>query len=313
MSKATAPSPSSPFKRFFLLALLLILAVVLGLDAETAVAQARYYGGSHGGRHPGRYYNVSPAKPPAAAPEGIRNVFVKMSPELKAQREKVLSNRDPLPNPRFPKLIDGKHPAVARIDVDGGGGVIYHGSGTLVGVSYTHGVVLTNWHVVRDRVGDVTVRFPNGESFLARVVKEDKTWDLAALAIRPPSDVHPVALSNRVPKLGDPLTVAGYGGGSYRQSTGRMLQFCAPNMTDPTDILEVTTPSRSGDSGGPIFHGDGTMAGVLFGSVDGTTNGSHCERVGKFVASLRTSSSYVIHVHDEHSVSRETVIRGQQY
>ena len=210
-------------------------------------------------------------------------------------------------------MIDGKHPAVARLDVDGGGGVIYHGTGTLVGVSSTHGIVLTNWHVVRDRVGEVTVRFPNGESFLARILKEDKTWDLAALAIQPPSDIHPVALSDRVPELGDPLTIAGYGGGSYRQSTGRMLQFCAPNMTDPTDILEVTTPARSGDSGGPIFHGDGTLAGVLFGSVDGTTNGSHCERVRKFVSSLRANPAYAIHIHESQNASRETVIRGQQF
>src|SRR5436190_19348383 len=53
------------------------------------------------------------------------------------------------------------HPAVARIIVPEDGATAF-GSGTLVGVNKDHGLVITNWHVVRDGTGRVAVVFPNG-------------------------------------------------------------------------------------------------------------------------------------------------------
>src|SRR5215510_4279552 len=44
------------------------------------------------------------------------------------------------------------HPAVARIIVPEDGATAF-GSGTLVAVNEKHGLVVTNWHVVRDGVG----------------------------------------------------------------------------------------------------------------------------------------------------------------
>jgi hypothetical protein len=51
-------------------------------------------------------------------------------------------------------------------------------------------------------------------------------------------------------------------------------------------MVEVGVAARQGDSGGPIFNADGELAGVLFGSGDGTTTGTYCGRVGGFLASL---------------------------
>ena len=36
------------------------------------------------------------------------------------------------------------------------------GSGVLVAVNQTHGLVITNWHVVRDTAGTILVSFPDG-------------------------------------------------------------------------------------------------------------------------------------------------------
>ena len=36
------------------------------------------------------------------------------------------------------------------------------GSGVLVAVNQTHGLVLTNWHVVRESSGQILVSFPDG-------------------------------------------------------------------------------------------------------------------------------------------------------
>jgi len=217
--------------------------------------------------------------------EGVRYVYVTMSPEKEALLEKLKRESCDLCGPKFTNLIEGKHPAVVRIDVEGGENVVYHGSGTLVEVTETTGLVLTNWHVIRDRCGEVRVRFPDGLVATATVVKTDATWDLAALSIARPN-TQPVGLAQAIPEIGDTLTIAGYGGGTYRQSSGRLLQFCAPSMTEPEEILEVTTAARNGDSGGPIFAQDGTLAGVLFGSISGTTNGSHVGRVRSFLQPL---------------------------
>lgn len=221
----------------------------------------------------------------SASGQGVRYVFVDESPEKVALREEVKQNSRDVPAPEFTNLIDAKHPAVVRIDVEGAENVVYHGSGTLVMASEKKGLVITNWHVIRDAAGTITVRFPDGFTTRATVVKTDKTWDLAALSIARPH-AQPVNLSASVPKIGDALTVAGYGGGTYRQSSGRLLQYCAPGMTEPSDIIEVTTAARNGDSGGPIFALDGTLAGVLFGSISGTTNGSHVGRVRHFLQSV---------------------------
>ena len=233
---------------------------------------------------------------PAIANEqdGLRYVFVKVDPAKQSQQDEIKRNSDNVPFPKFAKLIDGKHPAVVRIDVEGEGNVLYHGSGTLVDVSEHGGIVITNWHVVRDRAGEIRVRFPDGFVAQASVLRTDKTWDLAALRIARPR-VKPVKICRHVPEIGDPLSVAGYGSGTYRHAAGRLLQFCAPGMTEPADILEVTTPVRSGDSGGPIFSEDGSLAGVIFGSASGTTNGSHAGRVRQFLDALNEDRADVEH------------------
>ena len=159
------------------------------------------------------------------------------------------------------------------------------GSGTLIHVTDTHGLVLTNWHVVRDAKGPVEVVFPNGFRSGGKVMKVDKDWDLAAIGIWRP-DVEPVELSTRPPQKGEVLTIAGYGSGSYRAASGRCLQYLSPGDGHPFEIVELGTEARQGDSGGPIFNQQGQLAGVLLGAARGRTVGSFCGRVGNFIANV---------------------------
>ncbi len=266
------------------IAVSIVLFLACSLQAGGLFAAQREYS-TEGG-------NGSTVEYVPATQEGVRNVFIEMTPGKEKVLEEIKRNSRNLPDPKFAKLIEGKHPAVVRVNVEAEGSAVHHGSGTLVAVSERYGIVVTNWHVVRDRVGRITVRFPDGFFAQADVLKTDKTWDLAALLIARPR-VAPVKLSKRVPKVGEVLTIAGYGGGTYRQSTGRMLQFCAPGMGEPADILELTTAARSGDSGGPIFAQDGTLSGVVFGSVSDTCNGSHVGRVRDFLLPVLAQSPYV--------------------
>lgn len=176
------------------------------------------------------------------------------------------------------------HPAVARIIVPEQGAISY-GSGTLIDVRGKFGMVITNWHVVRDAQGTIEVVFPDGFSSKARALKVDSDWDLAALVIwRPPVD--PVTISEVAPRPGDRLTICGYGQGNYRSLTGRCTQYYAPRLDFPRHMVELDVEARQGDSGGPIFNEQGELAGVLFGAGQGTTLGSFGGRVGQFLGSL---------------------------
>jgi len=176
------------------------------------------------------------------------------------------------------------HRAVARIIVPEKGATAY-GSGTLVDVRDQFGLVVTNWHVVRDARGVVEVTFPGGFRSQARPLKVDSDWDLAALVIwRPP--IEPVRMATRPPRPGELLTIHGYGQGEYRIATGRCTAYYAPRLNLPQEMLELDVEARQGDSGGPIFNQQGELAGVLFGAGQGTTLGSFGPRVANFLATL---------------------------
>ena len=176
------------------------------------------------------------------------------------------------------------HPSVVRISA-AEPGAMSHGSGTLVGVRGEYGLVVTNWHVIREARGSIVVAFPGGFRSAAAVAKVDEDWDLAALLIWRP-DAAPVPISRRTPRPGDSLTIAGYGAGDFRAATGRCTQYVAPGMNMPYEMVEVSAQARQGDSGGPIFNDQGELAGVLFGAAGGTTSGSYCGRVRYFVESV---------------------------
>lgn len=176
------------------------------------------------------------------------------------------------------------HPAVCRVAVVERGGEAY-GSGTLVDVREEYGLVITNWHVVREATGPIRTIFPGGFTSEARPLKLDETWDLAALVIwRPPLD--PVSMASAAPRPGDRLTICGYGGGDYLAQTGRCTEYYSPEVGQPLEIVELNVQARQGDSGGPIFNDRGEIAGVLFGAARGSTLGSFGPRVRNFLATL---------------------------
>ena len=183
-------------------------------------------------------------------------------------------------------LLSGQtpHPAVARIVAPESGGVSL-GSGVLVDANARQGLVLTNWHVIRDSRSAVLVQFPDGFQSAGTVVRFDETWDLAAISIwKPPAT--PVALAVRNPVPGDPLSIAGYGRGAYRAQAGRCTEYLSPGSGYPRELVELAAPARQGDSGGPILDASGRLAGVLFGEGEGRTVGSCASRVRMFLASV---------------------------
>ncbi len=191
---------------------------------------------------------------------------------------------------RLPKLFqrppqnpstDTPHPAIVRVECQGNGSIA-RGSGTLIGVDEEHGYIISNWHVVNEATGPITVAFPDGFQSAATVINTDEQWDLALLAIWSPP-TQPMPLSARLPEPGDPLIIAGYGQGPFKAVLGKCTDYVSPSANAPFEMIEVTAPARQGDSGGPIINQAGELAGVLFGSGNGRTTGSHVGRLREFL------------------------------
>lgn len=173
------------------------------------------------------------------------------------------------------------HPAVARIRSLESNATSF-GSGTLIYRQGKQGILITNYHVVKDAQDDILVTFPSGFRSSAKVVATDPRWDLAALLIWAP-EIQPVVITDNPAKPGDTLTIAGYGSGRYQTSSGICSQYVSPGMNQPREMVELRTVARQGDSGGPIFNQNGELAGVLFGAGWRTTAGSYSGRVKKFL------------------------------
>ncbi len=222
--------------------------------------------------------------PPARGQFPIRQI-PRLAPIAQAPAASPPANTLPSLAAAAPQPAQTPHPAVARIVVPEKGAVSY-GSGALVDVRGAFGLVVTNWHVVRDAAGQIGVEFPGGFKSPAQVVKTDRDWDLAALSIyRPP--MSPIAVTGVPPQLGEWLTIAGYGSGDYRAASGSLANYVSPSPDLPQEMLDVArVEARQGDSGGPILNQRGELCGVLFGAGHGYTNGSYGGRVLKFLASI---------------------------
>lgn len=176
------------------------------------------------------------------------------------------------------------HPAVARIVAPESGGASL-GSGVLVDVNQSQGLVLTNWHVVRDSRSAVLVQFPDGFQSAGTVVRQDEAWDLAAIVIWKPKAT-PIPIAAAPPQIGERLTIAGFGRGVYREESGECTEYLSPGTGYAKEFVELKATARQGDSGGPIFNDRREVAGVLFGQNDGRTIGSCSKRVREFLASV---------------------------
>ena len=183
-------------------------------------------------------------------------------------------------------LLTGQtpHPSVVRIIAPDDGGVSM-GSGVLVDINQSQGLVLTNWHVIRDTHSAVLVQFPDGFQSAGTVIRYDEPWDLAALVIWKPK-VDPVPISAQPPQIGAPLTIAGFGRGAYRAETGPCTDYLSPGSGYAKDLVELSATARQGDSGGPILNAEGQLAGVLFGESGGRTIGRCSKQLRVFLASV---------------------------
>lgn len=159
-----------------------------------------------------------------------------------------------------------------------------YGSGAIISPT----LVLTNWHVVKDRrrTQAIQIRFANGSRSFAIVLQQNKKWDVALLKIHATA-MKPFMIGTR-PKSGKRATIHGFGRDyEYIAGTGKVSKsFFGPTNDSAGDFFQVMgVVARQGDSGGPITDSRGNLIGILFGSnkgKDGTyTMGVTIDRIKK--------------------------------
>jgi len=244
--------------------------------------------------------NSGPIRGSANRREVSQNIAPQTAPTLQNVAPKIASQWDQTNLSLSPSQTDlavskdawnpasDPHPAIVRIIAfDKGGRTPVFGSGTYISSSGQYGIVITNWHVVRDSVGLVQVHFPNSFASYSAIISHDPVWDLTILMIFKPEGVPMVPIAKTAPKIDEPLWIAGYGSGNYRLVGGRCTQYVTPEIGLKNEFVEVSVEARQGDSGGPIFNQKGELAGVLFGSDNRSTAGSFCGRVKLFLDQSR--------------------------
>jgi S1-C subfamily serine protease len=104
----------------------------------------------------------------------------------------------------------------------------------------------------------------------ARVLAIDKRADLALVRMGSASGQH-VFFRQRGPKLGEPLTVAGYPlgallGSGLKITTGVVAGLAGPN--GDRSLFQITAPIQPGNSGGPVIDSEGALLGVAVSKLD---------------------------------------------
>jgi serine protease Do len=135
------------------------------------------------------------------------------------------------------------------------------GSGFVIDRS---GLIVTNNHVVEDGK-KITVKFPDGREFTAKLLGSDDATDIALLKIKSdkplPSvefgDDHAVRVGDWVIAVGNPFGLSNTVTAGIISSIGRDV-----GNGPYTDYLQIDAPINRGNSGGPTFDLEGKVIGM---------------------------------------------------
>jgi S1-C subfamily serine protease len=165
------------------------------------------------------------------------------------------------------EVVAGASPSIVRIDG------ARHSSAS--GIAWSDDLVITASHVLRAREG-ITITRDDGQSFAATVAGGDAGTDVALLRVSNAS-LRPIAWSDREPRAGNFVIVAGRPGRSVRASVGVASAVGGEWRTfDGSRIdryIDVDASLPRGFSGGPLLDTEGASVGMNTSAVTrgGTT------------------------------------------
>jgi S1-C subfamily serine protease len=184
-------------------------------------------------------------------------------------------------------------------------------SGAGTGMVLTVGrQVLTSYHVVEGASTIKVTVAETGKTYQATVVGSDQTDDVALLQLKGASGLTPVKIDDDKTSVGDKVIAVGNAGGTgtLAAAKGRVLSLDASITTAAegpvasetlTAMIETSADVVSGDSGGPLYDGDGEVTGI-------DTAASSGSEINGFAIPIHRALSIVKQIRsgDENSVVR---------
>ncbi len=135
------------------------------------------------------------------------------------------------------------------------------GSGFIVDAD---GHVVTNNHVVAG-ASEITVSLTDGRELTAEVIGTDQKTDLAVLRVKTDAPLPTVAWGDSdAIRVGDWVVAVGNPFGLHGTATAGIVSARGRNIgAGPyDDFIQIDAPINRGNSGGPLFDGDGRVVGV---------------------------------------------------
>lgn len=137
-----------------------------------------------------------------------------------------------------------------------------------------HGHIVTSYHVVENEAWGIEVVFNDGSISEGNLVAYDDDYDLALLKVKPHKPLTPVTFGNSsMVTVGDPVVVVGnpfgYGGtlttgfvSQTRWTLSMEERYLIPG------IIQFDAVANYGNSGGPLFNGEGQVMGMVAAGVN---------------------------------------------
>ncbi|HSM96013.1 MAG TPA: DegQ family serine endoprotease [Rhizomicrobium sp.] len=126
------------------------------------------------------------------------------------------------------------------------------------------GFIVTNNHVVQDGK-KITVKFPDGREFNAKLVGTDPATDIALLKVKANGPLPSVEFGDdRQVRVGDWVIAVGNPFGLSNTVTAGIVSSIGRDVGNGpyTDFIQIDAPINRGNSGGPTFNIQGRVIGM---------------------------------------------------
>lgn len=122
-----------------------------------------------------------------------------------------------------------------------------------------NGMILTNSHVIANAT-DMMVRLYDGRALpIIKVVAQDPEADLALIQVGA-ADIKPLVIAQKLPDVGETVTVIGAPAGYSHTLTDGSLS--AVGRGEKGKFIQISAPISPGSSGSPVFNSKGEVIGV---------------------------------------------------
>jgi trypsin-like peptidase len=126
------------------------------------------------------------------------------------------------------------------------------------------GIILTNWHVVKNASAALVFVDPDSASLSTQLIAGDETRDVAALRVRGLS-ARPLATTTLVPTVGERVVAIGSPLGLSRTVTEGIVS--AVRRVGSKRMIQVAVPVSPGSSGGPVLNAHGRVFGLVTSGI----------------------------------------------